>query len=140
MAINYSGTTIGTLTLCQPLRERNKETNTYEFVKDARGRQVYKRLNIQIRLANVFFCAVHVYKIDNPDNPELCWRHELISFFLDEGHLKRCLKKGNFEYWFSGKLTNIKLNIYYKDMLKIAKYMVKSGLKVQVYYKEPKKK
>ena len=137
MALRYSGTTIGTFTLCQPVRELQGEE--YALKRDERGRVVYKTFPIQIRQSNCLFAALHIYKIDNPEKPKLCWRHELVNFFADERHLKNCLKDGDFEYWFSGKLRNIKLNIYYKEMLTIAKYMAKSGLKVQVYYKEPKK-
>lgn len=71
--------------------------------------------------------------------------HDLVMFFIDEQHMKRCLNnKGNgkqtFEDLFLGKLTDIKLNIYYKNMLTLAKYMVRDGLKVQIYYEDPKNK
>lgn len=138
MAVRYSGTTIGTLTLCQ----KAWEIVDGEIVdkKDDKGRQVYNKFKIQIRDSNTLACFLHIWKDPNPKNPNLPWHHDLVSFFADDAHLKRCLKKGGFEYWLSGKLTNIKLNIYYKNMEKLAKYMAKDGLKVQIYYKEPKKK
>ena len=118
MALRYSGTTIGTFTLCQK-REETVDGELVE-VKDEKGRQVYNKFKIQIRLANVLACFLHVHKIDNPENPKLCWRHQLVSFFVDEAHMKRCMKDYKegcfFSGLLSGELKNIKLNIYYKDM------------------------
>lgn len=143
MAIQYNGTTIGTLTLCQARREIN-ENGEYVEVKDAKGRTVYNKFPIQIRDGNCMAIFLHIQKIVNLDEPKKCWRHDLIMFFVDEQHLKRCLhsdgKKKTFEELFYGKLENIKLNIYYKNMLTLAKYMTRDGLKVTCYYKEPKKK
>lgn len=138
MALTYTGTTIGTLTLCQPVRE--KQGDRYVEKKDEKGRTVYKKYPIQIRESNCLMCAIHVWKDPNPEDPERPWHHDLQMFFADEEHMKRCLKEHNFEKLFWGKLRNIKLNIYYKDMQTLAKYMTKDGLKVTCYYKEPKKK
>ena len=138
MALRYSGVTIGTLTLCQPVRE--KQGDEYVEKKDERGRTVYNKFPIQIRASNCLMCAIHVWKDPNPEDPERPWHHDLQLFFMDEAHMKRCLKKDNFEHWFSGKLKNIKLNIYYKEMFTLARYMAKDGLNVQVYYKKPKNK
>lgn len=118
MAINYSCTTIGTLTLCQ---------NEHKF-------------NIQIRTSNCFAVFLHIYKQEEPEDPSRPYVHTLVQFFGNEQHLKNCLKEnGSFEYWLGGKLTNIKLNIFYEEMEKLAKYMAKSGLEVKCYYKEVKK-
>ena len=142
MAIHYSGVTIGTFTLYQK-REETVDGKLVD-VKDAKGRQVYNKFKIQIRLSNCLMCAIHVQKVDNPANPKQCWRHDLVMFFKDEQHLKNCRKDYDqgwfFKNLFSGDLRNIKLNIYYKDMLTLAKYMTRDGLKVTCYYKEPKKK
>lgn len=116
MALRYSGTTIGRLTLVQ---------NGNKFP-------------IQIRQSNCLAAFLHIYKEENPENPELPWRHNLLCFFVDEPHLKRCLKDGDFESIFWGKLKNIRLNIYYKEMITLAKYLTKDGYKVTCYYKEPK--
>lgn len=141
MALNYTGTIIGTLTLCQ----KREETVNGELVevKDEKGRQVYNKFKIQIRASNCMACFLHVCKIDNPQNPKLCWRHDLVMFYADEQHLKNILKrykKDAFNGMFSGILKNIKLNIYYKEMQTLAKYMAKDGLEVTCYYKEPQKK
>lgn len=140
MAIRYSSTIIGTFTLAQPRRVFNTQTGKYELVKDDKGRQVYNEYKIQIREANCLMCAIRVFKEENPQDPKRPWCHDLVSFFNDIYHMKRCLKKGGFEYWFSGRLKNIKLNVYYKEMQTLMKYMVKDGLQVKCYYKEPKKK
>ena len=143
MALQYNGTTIGTLTLCQARKERN-ENGEYVAVKDEKGRTVYNKFPIQIRDGNCMAIFLHIFKEKEPQDPERPWRHDLIMFFADEQHLKRCLhsggKENTFEDLFWGKLRNIKLNIYYKNMLTLAKYMTRDGLKVTCYYKEPKKK
>lgn len=141
MAIQYNGTVIGTLTLCQAKREKNGD-GKYVEVKDDKGRTVYDRYPIQIRDGNCMAIFLYVYKQDEPENPDIPWVHSLQSFLVDEQHLKNFIRdrKSNvFEYILNGKLKNIKLNIYYKDMLTLAKYMTRDGLKVSCYYKEPKK-
>lgn len=142
MALRYTGTTIGTFTLYQK-REEIVDEKLVE-VKDEKGRQVYNKFKIQLRASNCLMCALHVSRIENPRNPKLCWQHQLVSFFCDERHLMNCRKDYKpgcfFTGLFSGELRNIKLNIYYKEMLTLAKYMTRDGLKVTCYYKEPKKK
>ena len=143
MAIQYSATTIGTFTLCQE-RKTLDENNNLVYVKDDKGRQVYNKYPIQIRDGNCMAIFLHIWKDPEPEDPERPWRHDLQMFFVDEEHMKRCLKdykQGEaFEKVIFGKLKNIKLNIYYKNMLTLAKYMTRDGLKVTCYYKEPKKK
>ena len=143
MAIQYNGTVIGRLTLCQAKRVKN-ENGEYVEVKDEKGRTVYNKFPIQIRYGNCLAIFLHIYKKENPENPERPWVHQLQSFIIDEDHLKNVIKDrkdGNvFEYILNGKLKNIRLNIYYKDMLTLARYMTRDGLKVTCYYKEPKKK
>ena len=143
MAIQYNGTTIGRLTLCQAKRVKN-ENGEYVEVKDEKGRTVYNKFPIQIRYGNCLAIFLHIYKKENPENPERPWVHQLQSFIIDEDHLKNVIKDrkdGNvFEYILNGKLKDIRLNIYYKDMLTLARYMTRDGLRVTCYYKEPKKK
>ena len=143
MAIQYNGTTIGTLTLCQAKKEKNSD-GKYVEVKDDKGRTVYNKYPIQIRDGNCLAIFLHIYKQENPKDPARPWVHQLQSFIVDEQHLKNVIKdrkEGSvFEYILNGKLKNIRLNIYYKDMLTLARYMTRDGLKVTCYYKEPKKK
>lgn len=139
MAIHYSGTTIGTLTLCQ--KAWDYANGEVVDKKDENGKQVWNKFKIQIRLSNCLATFIHVRKIDNPTNPKYCWEHQLVMFFCDERHLKACIKnykKDAFKGLFAGELRNIKLNMYYKDMQTLMKYMVRDGLQVKCYYKKPK--
>ena len=143
MAIQYNGTTIGTLTLCQAKRVKNDD-GEYVEVKDEKGRTVYNKFPIQIRDGNCLAIFLHIYRQEKPEDPERPWVHQLQSFVVDEQHLKNVIKGRKdgsvFEHILNGKLKNIRLNIYYKDMLTLAKYMTRDGLKVTCYYREPKKK
>lgn len=134
MPIRYTGETIGTLTLCQKVKERN-ENGEYVDKKDKNGRLVYNKFPIQIRDSNAMATFLHVFKEEEPADPEKPWRHDLICFFLDEGHLKRCLKKCTFEDIFWGKLRNIKLNLAYPQNRKLLKYLMKDGYTVKCYRK-----
>lgn len=143
MAIQYSGTTIGTFTLWQKSQYYNDEKKLVDE-KDDKGRQVWNKYKIQIRLGNCMAIFLHIYKEDEPKDPERPWIHKLMCFFMDEKHLQRCMKHINkehfFEYMFDGQLHDIKLNLHYKDMQTLMKYMIRDGLKVTAYYKEPKEK
>lgn len=140
MAICYSGTTIGTFTLWQ----KSEVTKDGELVdeKDEKGRQVYNKFKIQIRSGNCMAIFIHVHKEEEPKNPAKPWVHTLVCFFMDEAHLKRRMEDFEtgkfFTSMFSGELHDIKLNLYYKDMRTLMKYMIRDGLKVTAYYKEPK--
>lgn len=121
MAIRYNGNTMGTFTLVQ---EENK-------------------FPIQIRQGNCLAVFLHIYKQKEPADPQKPWVHDLVCFFVDERHLRNCVKdytKDAFKGIFWGDIKNIRLNLYYKDMQILLKYMVRDGLEVQCYYKEPKKK
>lgn len=127
MAINYSGTTMGTFTLVQ---KRDDEATPRKY-------------KIQLRKSNCLACFMHIAKIENKENPKMCWRHTLVMFFADEQHLKNCMKEEGrdnfFERVFDGKLENIKLNLYHKECNTLLKYMVRDGLEVKCYYKEDNK-
>ena len=132
---------MGTFTLLQ--NKWDVVDGKYAEIKDEKGRQVYNRFPIQIRQANCLAAFLYIYKQKEPKDPKRPYVHQLVTFFADEQHIKNCLKdykKDAFNGIFSGELRNIKLNIYYKNMLTLAKYMTRDGLKVTCYYKEPKKK
>ena len=143
MAIQYNGTVIGRLTLCQARREKNDD-GKYVEVKDEKGRTVYNKYPIQIRDGNCMAIFLHVYKQEKPDDPKRPWVHQLQSFLVDEDHLKNVIKNRKegevFEYILNGKLRDIRLNIYYKEMQTLARYMARDGLEVKVYYEKPKAK
>ena len=139
MAITYTQEIIGTLTLCQAKKETVDGKRV--TVKDEKGRTVYNKFCIEMRESNWIGCFIYVYKEEHPKDPERPWVHQLIVAIADEKHLKKILKdkpKGEFQKLFGGKLTNIKLNLYYNDCQVLMKYMTLDGLKVQGYYREPK--
>ena len=61
----------------------------------------------------------------------------LMSFYIDENHLKRYVKNGN-KALPVNSCSSIHLNTYYKESFTLAKYFTKEGHKVTMYYKEPK--
>ena len=63
----------------------------------------------------------------------------LYSFFADAQHARNILK--NEKTLFYDKVTNIKLNLFFKEAVSLLKILVKAGYKVTTYYKEvePKK-
>lgn len=122
MALHYSGVTMGTFTLVQNLKEE-------------------KKYRIEIRQGNCLAIFLYVYKIKEPEDPKRPWMHQLVNFFASEQHLKNCvneLGKDVFRTCFSGELKNIRLNLYHKECQILLKYMVRAGLRVHCYYKDPK--
>ena len=126
MALRYNGNIMGTVTIAQQRQDEDKP----------------RKYKIQIRQGNCLAVFLHVYKFKNLEDPKRCWMHELINFFDDERHVKNCIK--NFPShdcldFFSGKVVDVKLNLYYKESNILLKYIVRSGHKVTCYYKEDKK-
>ena len=94
-------------------------------------------VTVKIHLANALCAFVHHYKNENGEKMA-----QLISFFMDEQHIKNCMK--NFPShdcldFFMGKVVGVKLNLFYKESNILLKYFVRSGHKVTCYYKEDKK-
>ena len=92
----------------------------------------------KIHWANALCAFIYHYKKDGKK-----WAR-LINFFADEQHLAKCTKEWNGDplLFISelGKITSVKLNLYYKESNILLKHFVKGGYKVTCYYKEPKKK
>lgn len=61
----------------------------------------------------------------------------LYNFWMDEDHVKN-IKKNTGGIW-SDHITSIKLNIFYKEALKLAKIFAKYGYEVTIYYKPENK-
>ena len=97
-----------------------------------------KLYTIKIHWANALCAFIYHYKKDGKR-----WA-SLKGFFGDEQHVKNVAKENNGDclIWISevGKITSIKLNLYYKESNTLLKHFVKAGYKVECYYKEPKKK
>lgn len=92
---------------------------------------------IKIHWANALCAFIHHRK----DNEGTKWA-DLVAFFADEQHIKNCEKSwdGDCLDFLMGKVTSIKLNLYYQESKTLLKHFVKAGHKVTCYYKEPKKK
>lgn len=61
------------------------------------------------------------------------------SFFADEKHLKNFYEHEKTISIYPN-LKSVRLNMYFKESIILAKYYAMSGIKVAAYYKEPKKK
>ena len=122
--LHYNGTTIGTITIKQ--RHADKD---YKYT-------------LQIRQGNCLAVIIYVRKATEEElkeNPEGKWYNQLYSFYGDEQHMKNIIKNEG-DIFFGETVTNIKLNLYYKECKTLLKYYTLSGHKVTCYYKEPKKK
>lgn len=95
------------------------------------SKKVFARVNI---FGGNCLCAFTQWYTDKETGKTM---ESLISFYLDEQHLKRCLKNGMTAAPCNG-ITKIRLNTYYKESWTLAKYFTKEGHKVELYYKEPK--
>lgn len=70
--------------------------------------------------------------------------YQLYFFLADKAHGERCIK-GNSDHTLLGKwkkdVVKVRLNMYYKDVCtKLLDLFMKSGYRVECYYKEPNKK
>lgn len=61
-----------------------------------------------------------------------------ISFFNDKKHIERYMKDNGNKFEPIYYITSVKLNLYWKEGIALAKYFAKSGTRVTMYYKEPK--
>ena len=123
MALNYSATSYGSTIVVQQ-NEGEKEPRKYKC---------------SFRLSNAFGTLIWVSKI-NVEGKTM-YKHTLVNYFFDEQHLKDCIRHEQpYSSYVTGKMTCIKLNLYYKEAKQMLEYLTKEGLKVQCYYKEPKEK
>lgn len=113
-------------------------TYTGRVVGQIKVKQDEKIFKLQCRESNGLICCLHVYKEEKPENPKLPWRHTLIMFFADETHLKNCREKYKFTDFFCGEILEVKLNIAYKNNMKILTYIAESVKNVKVYYEKLK--
>jgi hypothetical protein len=118
MAINYTGQTIGKMWIEQDGRT----------------------FKIQLRESNCLVCAIHPFQKLNSETNKKEWYHELVNFFADESHLKKCTENQKIQDYFYGDIKKVRLNLYYKDNRIFLKYLVEDGIEVTCYYEEPKQK
>ena len=120
------------------------ELGTMTIVQQNKDEEKPRKFKISIRQGNCLAVFIYAYKEEHPQDPKKPWVHQLVNFFSDEQHLKNCIKhhtKDAFLGMFSAnKIENIRLNLFYKESNTLLKYMVRDGLKVECYYKEPNKK
>lgn len=64
----------------------------------------------------------------------------LYTFLDDMQHVKNIMKNSSDHKLLGGSVDKVKLNVYYKQAKAIVEACAKSGYKVEVIYKEPKKK
>lgn len=109
--------------------------------KDKRGEVIIKnelddkKYKINIYIGNCLMVWIYDYK-DEETKKNM---YQFYSYFLDYNHLKNCLGMSkNYKDNILKNVCKIKLNTYYKDSLKIAALFAKSGIKVELYYKEIK--
>lgn len=63
---------------------------------------------------------------------------QLWTFLIDKKHVRNIMKNcGNL---LGDSVYKVKLNVYYKESRDIIEACAKSGYKVEVFYREPKKK
>jgi hypothetical protein len=104
-----------------------------ELVIEQVHHQEKVKYQINLYQANCLFAGIYEFK--NEEGKDM---YQVYNFFLDFKHLKRCLKDGLFAGNGSDRWIKAKLNVYYKDCLKIAELLVKANIKVELYYKESK--
>ena len=95
------------------------------------SKRVIARVNI---FGGNCLCVFTLWYTDEKTGKQM---ERLMSFFIDENHLKRYVKNGN-KVLPVKSCSSIHLNTYYKESFTLAKYFTKEGHKVTMYYKEPK--
>ena len=83
-----------------------------------------------------------VFILDYKDEETKEEKYQFVTFFNDEQHLKNCLglSKGYKEDIMKNRIKSLKLNTYYKASLEMGVLFAKAGYKVELYYKENKRK
>lgn len=80
--------------------------------------------------------CVNVWKCSNDKDED---KYAIFDYWCDMKHLKNCLGlskgfKKNLYGDVNNKMLEIHLNIYFKEMLKVAELFAKIGVKVVLYY------
>ncbi len=116
-----------------------KEKMGVMYIKQTNTEVGDVKFKINIYQANCLGALIYDYK--NEETKKDMYR--FWGFWNDLEHLKNCLgltKDYSNIYIDNGfqSVPKIKLNIYYKNCLKIAECFAKAGIKVELYYKEIK--
>ena len=107
---------------------------------------VTRKFKIGLYGGNCLAAIIHRYKQLNEETGKMEGWYTFCGFWNDMEHLKRCLDvKHNFKENIYGKeyssddyIESIHLNVWYPEMLQVAKLFAKAGIRVVLYYKEIK--
>jgi hypothetical protein len=94
-----------------------------------------KVLTVKIHPANALCAFIYHYRQEDGQKMAQLW-----NFLCDLDHAKRIIKNSSDHTLLGTDVVSVKLNVYYKEARQLIIPMAKSGYKVTVYYKEPKKK
>lgn len=89
--------------------------------------------NVKIHWANALCAFCYHYKKEDGTKMVQLW-----NFLADTQHIKNIMKE--YKTLLGEEVVSVKLNVYYKEAQTLVKPMAQSGYKVEVFYKEPKKK
>lgn len=97
------------------------------------------KFKVNIYKANCLGALIYDYKDEETKKA----MYKFMGFWNDFEHLKNCLglKKGYDNIYIEKgfqSVLKVKLNVFYKDCIKIAECFAKAGIKVELYYKEVK--
>lgn len=95
-----------------------------------------KLVTVKYHPANVDLGAfIYHYKDNEGKKMAMLW-----NLLSDKQHVNNIMKNSSDHTLLGSDVVSIKLNAYYKQARAIIEACAKSGYKVEVYYKEPKKK
>lgn len=94
-----------------------------------------KVLTVKIHQANALCAFIYHYRREDGQKMAQLW-----NFLCDTQHIKNIMKDSSDHTLLGTSVVSVKLNVYYKEARQLIMPMAKSGYKVTVYYKEPKKK
>ena len=107
-----------------------------------------KRCKLNIYRANCVGAVIYEWKQKDEKTGKAQDMYQFWGYWNDLNHLKRCIGlikdyNGNYSNLYNGsmdsdKWVKLKLNVYYREMLTVARLFTKAGYKVEIYHKEPK--
>lgn len=115
------------------------------FIEQEKEKGVKHSFKLDMYTGNCLAIVLYNYKVKDNDNGNMVEKYSLYCWFSDMKHLKNCLGLSN--QYKDNVLTEIKkvrLNTYYlndrvPELLKMAYLFTKANIKVELFYKEPKK-
>ena len=97
------------------------------------NKRTNSKYKVNIYGANCLGALIQEFKENGKD------MYDFWGFWNDEKHLKNCLGlTRGYDNLYQDIIVKIKLNVFYKDCVKIATYFAKANIIVELYYKEIK--